>query len=112
MSSNDEDIACPQELGVKGIAAHTAIMSLLRERDATQMGGCKAFYSPAEWTVRGEKYGLESVLIVCHDGGEHTAYFNFDYLEYDRMEEMRLALAMAGVWVEQCTSWYSAVYVD
>lgn len=73
-------------------------------------GGCRTFYSPAEWKARGESYGLESVLIVCHDGGDVASFFNYDYECYQRLENMREALEKVGYWAEPCTSWYTAIY--
>ena len=107
-----DDLDIPEGLSPKGRAAADAILAKMRADGRANAGGCKVFYSPAEWAARGEDYGLESVLIVCHDGGEHAAYFNMDYLEYNLMEQMVQALNAAGVWVEQCTSWYSAVYLN
>ncbi len=105
-----KDLECPEELSVEGIAAHEAVMALLKKHKATNTVGCKAFYSPKEWIERGEEYGRESVLIVCHDGGAHAPFFNLDYCEYGLYDEMVKTLYDAGIWVEQCTSWYSAIY--
>lgn len=73
-------------------------------------GGCRAFYTPEEWIDRGESYGKESKLIVCHDGGDLAKFCNFDYQQYKAIDRMEKALAEIGYYVEQCTSWYSAVY--
>ena len=73
-------------------------------------GGCHSFYSPQEWADRGEQYGLESELIVCHDGGALAPRFNLDYLEYDKYDAMLVALNEGGVFPEACTTWYSAIY--
>lgn len=70
-------------------------------------GGCRTFYSPQEWQARGEKYGLESVLIVCHDGGDVASFFDGNYI---RMESMQEALERVGYWAQPCTSWYTAIY--
>lgn len=75
-------------------------------------GGCKAFYTPAEWRERKEQYGLSSKLILVHDGGTLARYCNPAYEDDDAIEAMREALAGVGMYVEQCTSWYSAVYPD
>ena len=74
-------------------------------------GGCKAFYSPKEWKKRGEDYGTESLLILCHDGGDLAPLCNWDYECYKSMEDFNDFLQQKhGVYLEQCTSWYSAVY--
>jgi hypothetical protein len=73
-------------------------------------GGCKAFYSPDEWKERGEQYGKGCVLIVCHDGGDLAPFFSHDYECYSLMEKMADALSKHGIYAEQCTSWYTAIY--
>lgn len=96
--------------GVRGRQAADAILALLRRRKATNTGGGRLFYSPAEWRARGEKYGTTAVLIVTHDGGEQAPFFNWDYDNPKAVEAMRKALESVACYVEQCTSWYSAVY--
>ncbi len=73
-------------------------------------GGCKAFYSPAQWIERGEKYGTKSTLVVVHDGGDLAPYCNYDYEKYDLIEKMDNSLKEIGYYLESCTCWYSAVY--
>lgn len=73
-------------------------------------GGCRAFYTPAEWEARGEKYGHRSALIVCHDGGDAAKFFNVDYECYEAFEAMDKALRGIGFYAEACTSWYTAIY--
>lgn len=97
-------------LGSKGRAAAEAILAFLQEKNLTDHGGGGKFYGPEEWENRGESYGLGALLIVTHDGGDHAPAFNWDYEAYDLVEDLRLALQKIGVYVEQCTSWYSAIY--
>ena len=73
-------------------------------------GGCRAFYSPKEWKERKEDYGLNSVLIVVHDGGDLAKYCNPDYESYSDCENLNKALEKIGYYLEGCTCWYSAVY--
>jgi len=88
-------------------------------------GGCRAFYTPQEWHDQKEDYGTESKLIIVYDGGDLSYYMNMDknysiYLmmrdegveatPYASYEKVRKALEEAGYMVEECTSWYSAVY--
>lgn len=68
------------------------------------------FYTPTEWERRGEQYGLGAELIVAYDGGDLAYYFNLDRECYDLHEEMQLVLAEIGVYFEECTCWYSAIY--
>ena len=104
------DLSIPDELSATGVKAAKAILELLAAEDATCTGGCRAFYSTEEWKARNETCGLNSLLIVAHDGGELAKYFNLDYENYDAVERMRLKLEAVGLYPEQGTSWYSAVY--
>lgn len=88
----------------------TAIMTVLEKHGSAHSGGCRVFYTPAAWAVRGEEHGTNSMLIVVHDGGAHAPFFNYDYEQYGAIEEMRRALQEIGCYTECCTSWYSAVY--
>lgn len=73
-------------------------------------GGCRAFYSPKEWKERGEDYGTNAKLILCHDGGDLYYYCNYDSGNWDGIEAFDKFLRSKGYYVECCTSWYSAVY--
>lgn len=73
-------------------------------------GGCLAFFSPREWEERGETWGRDAELIVCHDGGGMAAFFNSDYGDFRRMRAVNDALREAGYWAEPCTGWYTAIY--
>jgi hypothetical protein len=66
-----------------------------------------AFRSPGEWN---DDYGRGSELILVHDGGPLAPYCSYDYQDYGCIEELSAALSKIGCYVEQCTSWYSAVY--
>ncbi len=72
--------------------------------------GCRDFYTPDEWRARGESYGLNGALIVVHDGGNLAPLFNWDYGVGNSVSATGKALEAAGFYVEQCTSWYSAIY--
>lgn len=84
------------------------VLDVLGENADT--GGCRPFYSPDEWLERGEEYGHNSVLILVHDGGDLAPYCNWDYCEYEKIDKLSNALEVSGYYVEQCTTWYSAVY--
>jgi len=73
-------------------------------------GGCKAFHTPQEWQAREEEYGLQSELIIVHDGGDLAPCFNYDYMSYEHREAVNVKLESAGYYAEQCTSWYTAIY--
>lgn len=87
---------------------HAAIMGVIGPEAET--GGCRAFYTGEEWRERGERYGQGALMIVVHDGGDHAPYFNWDYGAYPAMEKMNKTLEKVGVWAEQCTGWYTAIY--
>lgn len=73
-------------------------------------GGCRAFYTPEEWKARGENDWRGTCLIVCHDGGDLSPFFNLDegaYLMWDRMFQ---TLQKKGFLAEQATSWYTCIY--
>lgn len=113
----DKNLKKPEGLCPKGEAAYEAILSVLKEEglldEKDLSGGCKVFYSPSEWEEREETYGEGSVLIVTYDGGGHAPYFamDHDYPKYRRTEKMREALDKIGLFTEECTGWYSAIYV-
>lgn len=116
----------PEGLGDAGRRAYEIITSYLKQHDLTNTGGCKAFYSPTEWAAREEQYGTEAHLVVVYDGGDMRPAFSMDaaydldcaiYQEtgksrtpYALYEGMQEKLRAAGLYFEECTRWYSAVY--
>jgi hypothetical protein len=78
--------------------------------DGPCTGGCRPFYSPEEWKERGEAFGNNAELIICHDGGDFARVFNISYENYELQESVREMLAKIGYYTEQCTSWCTAVY--
>ena len=128
-TSHDLDLDMPKGLSAKGKKAHAIIVEFLKARELTYTGGCTAFYAPAEWRKRGEEYGKQSELIVVYDGGNLRPVFSMDaaydldcavYAEfgasatrepYALYEAMQAKLREAGFYVEECTSYYAAVYV-
>lgn len=73
-----------------------------------ETGGCRAFYSPEEWGQRGEDYGTDSELVIVHDGGDLSVAGGYSPV----WEKINAALHERGLWAEQCTGWYSAVYKE
>ena len=106
----NNELAIPKGLSKHGKRAAQVILNVLKKNKETHTGGCKALYTPGEWRKRGEEYGLKSELVVVHDGGDVASYFNYDYEEYGRCDEMTNALGSKGLFAEPCTSWYTAVY--
>lgn len=110
---SEASLKMPAGLSAKGKAAHAAIMEVLRANELADTGGCPAFYSPAEWRERGEKYGRESELVVVYDGGDLLHFFNSDSAYESKWvfsEKMRERLAKEGLYYEECTGWYAAIY--
>lgn len=91
-----------------------AIINLITEKNGKSPsgGGCTAFYTPEQWKDRGEAYGINSVLLLVHDGGDLAPFCNFDYGQYDKIDCLTLTLEMLGdgYWMESCGCWYTAVY--
>jgi hypothetical protein len=129
---NAKHLAMPENLDADGKRAYNAIKNYLDNFSHIDTGGCKSFYSPDEWSERGEQYGTGSKLIIVYDGGDLRRYFNMDaayeahcmvaefYEEtgdtemlgkpYDSCENMNAALHKEGLYFEECTGWYAAVY--
>jgi len=105
-----EDLGIPEGLTPLGKKAVETLQQFLIKEDSTNTGGCKAFYSPKQWLERGEQYGCNSLLIVCHDGGDLAPYCNWAYDSPALMDSLKAELEKIGVYIEQCTSWYSAIY--
>lgn len=57
------------------------------------------------------QYGKGAVLTLLHEPGEPLRpYCDYDCREYHKIEELEQALRPLGVFVEDCTGDYSAVY--
>ena len=120
------DFDMPTDLGDLGRKAYEIIMAYLKAHGFDDNGGCTAFYSPTAWREREESYGTKSHLVVVYDGGAVKPVFSMDaaydldcaiYQEtgkkrkpYGLYEGMRAKLREAGLYFEECTRWYSAVY--
>lgn len=103
------DLDFPPDLSERGRLAAQTILDFAKSKGSTDTGGCRAFYSPAEWKDRHESYGTEGVLIVCHDGG---CFYDLLPVSAESSMEIGDALSALGFTLEQCTAWYSAVYED
>ena len=125
-NKKENEMKMPADLSERGRRAHEVIVGYLTELGRLDTGGCQAFYSPAEWIARGEGYGLRSVLVVVYDGGDHRPVFSLDaaydhdcrtfrergaeYRPYEMYEAMQKRLHDVGLYIEECTAWYGAVY--
>ena len=101
-----EHALIPDGLSELGQRVAEEIIAFLTEHDAADdLAG--AFYSPQQWSERGERFGANSLLIVTHDGGDHYDTFNdLSGLNYD----LQVRLRALGATIELCESWYSAVF--
>lgn len=99
----------PTQLSELGSLAFDTIVNVLKKHQV-DYGGCTPFYSPEEWKARGEVWGTKSRLVIVYDGGSLGDFFNLDRGNPEAHYEMSKALERAGVYVEECTHWYSGVY--
>ena len=126
MNDKINGLAMPEELAEPGRRAYEIIVAYLQEHDCADTGGgSKAFYSPVEWSARNESYGQKSHLVVVH-GGAMRPVFSMDaaydldctaYQEtgktrvpYSLYEGMQKRLRAAGLYFEECTRGYCAIY--
>jgi len=67
------------------------------------------FATPSRWKERKELHGLQSKLIICHDGGDmtHILGINDPTVCADKFTEL---MEGSGYYVEGLTNWYSAIY--
>jgi len=101
----------PDNLSIQGKAAVEVIVKRLRADISDLIDqGYNVFVSPNEWKDRGEQYGLKGELVIIHDGGDLARYFSYDCEDYPAVQRMNDDLGKVGLYAEQCTRWYSAVY--
>lgn len=111
----NEDFIIDNELSQEAQQACNVIIGrMLSTLTQISGGGCKAFHDPKSWndrlTENPDGYIGDPVLIVCHDGGDQARFFNYDYCDYDAVNSMMDSLNEIGLYSEQITSWYSAIY--
>jgi len=120
-TETNRDLIMPDGLDEKGQKAHAIIIEYLKANKLT-CTELRAFYAPAEWRERGEQYGTESHLIVMYDGATSLQrVFSMDACYamtrpgvdcYALYEGMQAKLGEAGLFFEECTRWYAAIYSD
>jgi hypothetical protein len=116
-TDTNPDLTMPAGLDDKGQKAYQIIVEYLQANKLTTTE-LRAFYAPTEWRERGEEYGGESHLVVMYDGATSLKrVFSMDacYASgraegYKHYEAMQDKLAEAGLFFEECTQWYSAIY--
>lgn len=56
-------------------------------------------------------YGEGAVMVLLHDSCDALApYCNYDCGQYDKIQALTDALSEVGLYVEDCTGYYSGVY--
>lgn len=105
------------DLDAAGIAARDAILTLLAERGIADQH--LAFYSAAAWKDRGESFGTESALVVVHESAPAGPLLSMDKAYwrarpgfdcYEGYEALQERLRTVGLYLQDCTVWYSAIY--
>lgn len=118
MNTKENYLAKPEGLDAAGEKAYKVIMAFLKARKLTYVQQ-KAFYSPAEWKERGEQYGTESKLVIVIEGAEMRRCLSMDACYevarpgtncYEPYEALQERLEAEGLYNQDCTSWYSAIY--
>lgn len=113
-------LQAPSDLSAQGKLAHEVVLKFLRAHKLTRTDAAPVFYSPKEWTKRGEKYGHKGVLIVAYENADARYAFSLDAAAtirtkggtYSTTDALQTALAEHGMHAEECTSWYAAIYVN
>jgi hypothetical protein len=96
---------------VKGNEAYAALMRFFVVNHLLDSGGAtRVFYSPQEWTARGEEYSQRALLVVTYDGGFHRAAMTVREGKYELNDKMQKALGAIGCYFGEGTSWYGGVY--
>jgi len=98
--------AAPPGLDEKGQLACRIIGAFAKRH---QLADDAYFYSPAQWTLRGEAFGTGSKLIIVYDGSEFASLYNTHYEAEALLEKLQRNLEKHGMFMEQCTVWYSVV---
>jgi len=110
-TTRESYVTIPEGLTPEARTAAELIVEFLTENEITYTGGCQTFFTPQEWRERGEDYGTDAVLIVAYDGSSVGRAFSLDRYDYATVEAMSERLAQAGYLAQECTVWYSAIYL-
>ncbi len=74
------------------------------------LGHEQPFRAPRAWRDDGHEYGLRSELIILHEGDDLELFLSYDREQYKLIDLMDRHLRSLGVYTEQCTRTYSALY--
>lgn len=100
----------PEGLCRAALKAAHALRDFCLQHDLTFTGGCRVFYSPAEWQARGESYGTHSLLVCVYDGAACRRALSLAGEDYPMVEAFAQVLDDLDLYVEECTGWYAAIY--
>lgn len=105
----DYELRIPEGLSDFTLQLLLDMRSWLAERGDVNTGGCRAFYSPAEY--RQWRQVPDSVVcVIGHDGGSLAPYFNLSYCDYEAFDDMTEFVDLRGFWCECQTSGETYVY--
>jgi hypothetical protein len=121
VNTANRDLIKPDGLSEAGQKAYAIIVAYLKANNLT-CTELRVFYAPAEWIERGHEYGTKAQLIVMYDGATSLKrVFSMDACYamarpgvdcYALYEGMQAKLNEAGMFFEECTGWYAAIYTD
>lgn len=102
--------ATPDNISGDGHRAATIIRKFCENRGLDT--GDDVFHSPSKWSG---DYGKEGELIVIHECGSAKQALSLDGaydhgVSYEAYETLQARLRRAGMYLQQCTMWYSAVH--
>lgn len=91
-----------------------AAVEVMYDTDKADILSDCQFYTPAQWAERGEEFGLNSQLVLVHDGGWMSYMLNLGHEAYSLYDAFaaRMQELLPDYHFEQCTNWYSALYYD
>lgn len=106
-----DDLAIPQDVPVEVQDFCRDLRNSMRALGEEGCGGCKAFYSPEEWTqVNGSPVSRAALLVIIHDGGNMAPRFNLDYEQYKLYDSIDPMLRPRGLWRDHMNSVESRIY--
>jgi len=115
------DLTMPAGLNEQGQKAYQIIVEYLTQNGLMPKSvDWRIFHAPAEWQ---HEYGHRSHLVVAYEGcAPLKQVFSMDYCYevvaakrgypecYAHYEALTEKLAKAGLFFEECTRWYAAIY--
>ena len=85
------------------------ILRLLAKYGLLYTGGCRLFYTPAEWQADGGKYSNNSVLVVSYDGADAKHLCNSS-LAGKAKQVLQDELDRIGLYFDEGTHWFGMVF--